>query len=123
MTRYRIEIEAKNESELEVALTDGRWKPEIVPELPTRFIMHVGGSRFEADISEGAGQIVSNLHYDETAWEREFGPSWSAFHRYEGAIDVLEAFILAAACAGINVLSSEFHDALQTTLDALGNAG
>ena len=30
MPVYRIELEVENEAELEVAIADGRWKPELV---------------------------------------------------------------------------------------------
>ena len=40
---------------------------------------------------------------------------------YEGAIDAVESFILAAAQAGIDVQSEQFTTAIQTTLDAIGN--
>jgi len=40
------------------------------------------------------------------------------------ALDTVESFILAAACAGIDVSSNEFCEAIETTLDAIyGNIG
>ena len=37
------------------------------------------------------------------------------------AVDTLESFILAAAVAGIDIESPQFLEAIQTTIDAIGN--
>jgi hypothetical protein len=75
------------------------------------------------------GDITSDLHYaslrefleggDEEAGDPlddQYTYGW-----YEGAIDALESFILAAAQAGIDVQAEPFLKAIQTTLDAIGN--
>jgi hypothetical protein len=63
----------------------------------------------------GSGVCTSDLHCPQ---EDHDVASWS---RYEGAIDSLESFILAAALAGIVVESQAFKTVLQTTLDAIEN--
>jgi hypothetical protein len=63
----------------------------------------------------GSGVCTSDLHCPQ---EDHDDASWN---RYEGAIDTLESFVLAAALAGIDVESRAFKSVLQTTLDAIEN--
>lgn len=57
----------------------------------------------------GMGSISSQLlEGGETAEQR-------------AAVDTLEAFVLACACAGMNVQSPQFLEALETTVDKLFN--
>jgi hypothetical protein len=92
-----------------------------VPEI----ILKLSGGTFT--LSDGT--ITSDLHYAALeefleAGEEEPGDSLDdQFHfgRYEGAIDALESFILAADQAGIDVQSDQFTTAIQTTLDAIGH--
>ncbi|HVC98040.1 MAG TPA: hypothetical protein VND64_30500 [Pirellulales bacterium] len=75
------------------------------------------------------GTITSNLHYAALeefleAGEEEPGDRLDDqfnYGRYEGAIDALESFILAAAQSGMDVEGKKFTTALQTTLDAIGH--
>jgi hypothetical protein len=39
----------------------------------------------------------------------------------KAAIDTLEAFVLAAACAGIDIKSPKFLEAIETTVDGIFN--
>lgn len=41
MPRYRIEIDCENEGELETILADGRWSPEVVEEINSKFVQIV----------------------------------------------------------------------------------
>jgi len=41
--------------------------------------------------------------------------------KHNGALDGIEAIILAAAVAGINIESPEFMEAVETSIDAIGN--
>ncbi len=92
-------------------------------------ILKLNGGTFSLSVGLGGGSITSNLHYgtleefldagDETPGdplEEQF-----RYGRYEGAIDALESFVLAAAQAGIKVQGEQFTIALQTALDAIGN--
>jgi hypothetical protein len=86
-----------------------------------------GGSfRLFVDL-DGCGNITSNLHSgsfaDYLANDGDTGDPLGdreSFGRYEGAVDVVESFVLAAAQAGMNLQGQSFRTALQTTLDALG---
>ena len=40
---------------------------------------------------------------------------------FNGGVDAMMSFILAAACAGIDVETPAFLEAIKTTLDAIGN--
>lgn len=64
----------------------------------------------ENDDGEVSGTIESNLHESEPGSED-----------YNIAIDSLESFILAAACAGIAVESTSFLQAIEETLETIGN--
>lgn len=80
-------------------------------------------------LSVGGGSITSNLHYGSleeflvAGNDQSDDPRDDQFNygRYEGAIDALESFVLAAHQAGIDVQSKQFATALQTTLDAIGS--
>lgn len=66
-------------------------------------------------LDSGSGQIASDLaEYFEVADTAKDKP-------LRAAIDVLEATILAMACAGINVKTAKFQDAIQTVLDKMAN--
>ncbi len=79
------------------------------------FEIKVVSGTFHLLLDDDSGVCTSDLHclkvdHDEASW-----------HRYEGAIDSLESFILAAALAGIDVESRAFKSVLQTTLDGIEN--
>lgn len=38
---FRIEIECENEAELETIIADGRWKPEVVETINSKFVQGV----------------------------------------------------------------------------------
>jgi hypothetical protein len=40
---------------------------------------------------------------------------------FETAADTIESFVLACACAGIDIENSQFLEALRTTIDAVSN--
>lgn len=92
-----------------------------------QIVVELSGGKFTLDIDadDGAGSVESNLHYTEDQWKQEFGADFddpediAEYNRYEGAIDGIEAFLLALAQAGVDV--TEQRDALQTALDAIGN--
>ncbi len=60
-----------------------------------------------------SGTITSELH-DLAGGEDRVG-------RYNAAIDGLEAFILALACAGFDIEHENFIEAIKTTLDGFSN--
>lgn len=61
-------------------------------------------------VRDGSGQITSDLKsHDEDAGE------------FNAAIDGMESLILALAVNGFDVESPKFAQAVQTTLDAIGN--
>lgn len=58
------------------------------------------------------GSIKTNLHD---------GPKTIDGGEYEDAIDGMESLILSAACAGVDVSTPQFVEAIQTTVDNLAN--
>jgi hypothetical protein len=56
-------------------------------------------------------------HNDRTETEDEVEERLN----FNKAIDVLESFVLALACAGIYVEGEQFREAVETTLEALDN--
>jgi hypothetical protein len=94
---------------------------EIILELP--------GGMFSLSVDAGGGSVTSNLHYDSLEEFLKDGDDVSgdplddlfSYGQYEGAIDALESFVLAAAIAGFDVQSESFITAIQTTLDAIGS--
>lgn len=69
-----------------------------------------GGQLIELKVAGASGQITSNLH-DKTAGRK-----------YNAAINGLESLVLAQACAGIDVETPEYMEALTTALDAIENS-
>lgn len=67
----------------------------------------------ENEDGELSGSIVSDLH------ERENGLVLDT--DYNVGVDALESFILACACAGVNVESIEFIYAIEQTVESLSN--
>ena len=61
------------------------------------------------DEKAGGGMITSRLH---AKGERK---------SLGAALDAVESFILAAACAGVNVTSPAFVEAVETTVDKVSN--
>lgn len=93
--------------------------------------LELSGGIFDLAITDdgGGGSVTSNLHYDsledflEDEDEADGEPLEQQFNygRYEGAIDGVESFLIALACAGVDVESEPVKQALQTALDAIGN--
>lgn len=72
-------------------------------------------------LDSNLGTIVSNLHSNPP---RDYDASNDPFDNesaFEGAIHALESMILACACAGVDVQSPKFIEAINTTVDAIGN--
>ena len=68
------------------------------------------------DLASNAGTVVSNLvnnlgHPDSSP---------DALQRVQGRAEALECFLLALACAGVNIGSREFVRALDGTVRILG---
>lgn len=64
--------------------------------------------RTKSGITSKSGTITSSLHDSKGV-------------KYNTAIDTLEAFILACACAGIDIESFAFLEAIETTVDGILN--
>lgn len=87
------------------------------------------GGTFSLSVDAEGGSISSNLHFGSLAEFLAAGcdepgdplDDQFAYGQYEGAIDALESFVLAANQAGIDVQGEPFATALQTTLDAIGS--
>ena len=85
------------------------------------------GATFQLALRGQSGQATSDLHHTTLAEFLEAGgeapgdPLDDQFRygRYEGAVDALESFVLAAALAGLEVEGAAFRTALETTLAAL----
>lgn len=68
------------------------------------------------DVFDGSGTIESDLHFDEDEVDEH-----PELIEWEAAIDAFEGMILACACAGINVSSEEFQNAVRTALQGIEN--
>ena len=68
------------------------------------------------EINDGSGSIVNGLPREPDAFD-PFDDST----QYNAAMDGIESFILALACAGVNVTSPAFVSSLDTALEACGN--
>ena len=66
-----------------------------------------------------AGAVTSELRECEHCDNEDSGCEFC--HSKMLAFDVLESFILSSACAGIDIESNAFIDAIETTVDAIGN--
>lgn len=67
---------------------------------------------------DGVGTIESNLH--DSCWcGLEYCGHEDSPKQLNTAIDGIESFLLALACAGVEVHSPAFTDALTTALDAI----
>ena len=93
-----------------------------------KFVLKLSGGTFRLVVGSGSGNIRSNLHYGSLEeFLADGGDTGDLlgdrenFGRYEGAIDAVESFVLAAAQAGLDVQDEQFEAALPTTLDAIGN--
>ena len=64
-----------------------------------------------------AGTVASNLAHNLGA--PDDSPA-AGQQRLEGRVEALECFLLALACAGVNIGSREFVRALQDTVERLG---
>ncbi|MDZ4688377.1 MAG: hypothetical protein SH850_25160 [Planctomycetaceae bacterium] len=90
-------------------------------------IVRAVGATFQLALRGQGGQVTSDRHHATLAEFLEAGgdepgdPLDDQFRygRYEGAVDALESFVLAAALAGLDVESAAFVTALETTLAAL----
>jgi hypothetical protein len=77
-------------------------------------LIHVGDApMLHLIVSGGAGRIATNL-------ERE-DPKTVGDVQYNAALDGIESFLLALACAGVDVSGDAFGEALQTAMEASGN--
>jgi hypothetical protein len=81
--------------------TKGNMNKEIELEL--------GEVKIHITVNNGGGNITTNLHH----MDDEF---------LTGAVEMLESLILAQACAGIDVESEAYKNALQVALDWLANS-
>jgi hypothetical protein len=61
------------------------------------------------------GRIASQLKVAASDPHAEDIEAWNA------AVDVLEALVLAHACAGVDVISLAYREGIQTALDAIRN--
>ena len=62
--------------------------------------------------------IASNLR---EFFEVPKNPTTIEQEQISSVIDALESFILALACAGVNISSSEFKEGLQTSVESIAN--
>ena len=83
--------------------------------------LRIGGIIVQLDEDGKGGSITSDLHYGETSEIEELFDDNEQWQKYEGAVDGLESLILAHAVAGIDVLSREYREGVQTAVDAIGN--
>jgi hypothetical protein len=96
--------------------------------VPREIVIDIPSVKIELTLDGGSGTIKSNLHYadfDEYCADHQADRASIQTHidfgHVEGCIDGLESLILALACAGYDVESDQFKQALETTLDAIGN--
>jgi hypothetical protein len=76
-------------------------------------IFNVDDVRFELEVNGKSGTILSNLRsqFDVTDGDEGLG----------AALDAVESMVLAQACAGIQVTSGAYAEALRTVLEKLSN--
>ena len=66
---------------------------------------------YQCDNSQGVDADLENNEEDEVA----------ARLKWNGAVDAIESFILAAACAGIDIDTPVFLEAIESTFEAISN--
>ena len=66
---------------------------------------------FSCDMSQGQPE-GETLETDEQQVSR---------HMFNGAMDGIESILLALACEGVDIETTEFREALKTTTDAVSN--
>lgn len=89
--------------------------------------LHAVGATFRLTLRGQGGQVTSDLHHAtlagflEAAGDESGDPLDDQFRYggYEGAVDALESFVLAAVLAGLDVEGAAFMTALEMTLTAL----
>lgn len=64
--------------------------------------------------ADGAGEIESDLRAGIDDHDTEGG-------QYLAAVDGLETLILACACAGVDLETEAFHQAVATAIESLGH--
>lgn len=71
----------------------------------------------EVVVNNGSGSVCSDLKEEGYLWEKGEGKVAKA--RAEGAADAIESLLLALACAGVNIQTKQFAEALELTVDSL----
>jgi len=92
-------------------------------EVMTRTLgLRIGGIIVQLDETGKNGEIRSELHYGEDAVgdDKEFA-DMDELYASEAAIDRLESLVLADACSGVDILSKEYREGVQTAVDAIAN--
>lgn len=74
----------------------------------------------EITVNNGSGTIESNLKDEGCLWEKGDGKTAKA--RAEGMADAIESLLLALACAGVDVQTPQFAEALNTSVESLANS-
>ena len=83
--------------------------------------LRIGGIVVQLDEGSKSGTISSDLHCLETSEiEKKFSDN-EEWLRYESAVDAIEGLILSHAISGVDILSKEYREGVQTTVDAIGN--
>ena len=80
-----------------------------------------GGHKFELRVRDKAGEITSDLHYEDPGEIETTFRSGFDLSMYDTAVDIIESLVLAHACAGIDVASEEYREGLAVTIDKLSN--
>lgn len=81
-----------------------------------RIILPVFDITVDIDIENGSGIVTSSL-----GKEQEDNEDWDEKNLYFGMINTLHSMILSCACAGIDIESPKFLEAIETTANAIEN--
>lgn len=95
--------------------TEHEGKPSLVKDLVTTInttqVIELPGYDIVVTLNGKSGTITSALTDDFDDQNLE----------YEAAINAVESLILSCACAGVDITSKKFIEAIDTTIDAIGN--
>lgn len=93
---------------------------EVDPDDGSKFIggtvqSELGGGKLETNSQEAAFKVIGETQVVNEAIEE------IKENNFKVATNVLEAFILAASCAGIDIESPKFIEAIETVADKISN--
>ena len=94
-----------------------------------KYNINLGKIRIKVDTVQGGGSLVSGLKdpctvcgnidcYECPEYDKDDKDSRRF---YNNAMDGVESLLLALACDGVNIGTKQFKNAIQTSVEAIGN--